>query len=204
MLYFMGHSVKAIREFGEQFNVTERDLKDPFRRAIQRRFDAERFDRTYPAEEGGVAPRDAKIFHIGKHIGKALGEMNDYFDARSHRAIHQAEEVIATEVLPDALIYRTQLANELRFGLDALPLAVRYEGMDETYQLLGRARSLIDCLDERTDHRQLPPQVRSRIRTLAIPALHQAGLALAAQFEIDPPAAHLNRLITLNSQPGLL
>lgn len=192
--------------FADQFIQDGKELGDPFLRAIQQRFDEVRFRRVYPGETGGVSAQNARIFHIGKHIGKALGKFNSLLEARGPRQVEKAKKVIFDQVLPDTLIYRTQLANTLRVDMKARlkGLEPSQQGIDELYYLLGRTRSMIDGLDERSDHYKDVPPIREHIRRVGIPLLHITGITLASQFDIEPRAAHLWRLIYLNEQPDML
>jgi len=73
----------------------------------------EEFDRKYwEHNEFGE-----KIRHINLHLGKLLGKISTYSEAREHGKEHSVDQII-TEVVPDLLVYALQLSNLLGIELD--------------------------------------------------------------------------------------
>jgi hypothetical protein len=180
--------VEALRGLG----LSYADLRDPFLRNPQRVFDKEAFDHEWPLMRAGVDFKFAKTEHIGNHIGKALGKV---LNMRS--SIPGSTETVRLEAFPDTLIYRTQLANTLRYDLKKrLGKSVATgSSIDDVDDLLTEARVAIDKFDERTDHDKYVPEYMRVVKEVAIPALHYAGLTMANIFDIEPREAHFARIV---------
>lgn len=76
-----------------------------------------------------------KIRHISHHMGKLLGKMATYCEAKEHN-LHASEKIstdkIRKEVVPDLMVYALQLSNLLQVKLDEAYL----ERLDQNIQRL--------------------------------------------------------------------
>lgn len=184
--------VRLSQSARERLGLSSQDLRDPFLRRFQRIFDEVAFDIRWPLVGAGFDSRHAKTEHIGNHIGKALGKVLSLEHDRPG-----SRDTVRIEAFPDTLMYRTQLANTLRYDLKRRlgTVATDSTSLIEVDDLLTEARAAIDTFDERMDHGVYVPAYLQKVRTVAIPALHFAGLTMANIFDIDPREAHASRLI---------
>ncbi len=180
----------------ERLELKPRDLRDPFLRTAQKRWDSIYFDKHYTRESNGTSFVDAKTSHIGEHIAKALKKVR-LLAAEPENVFFI--EAVRNEALPDSAIYRTQLANTLgyniRMGLGS--------ATNKSSDLQVAKDYLIDALPqhytEPQEHQSRDASLRSLVRNEGIPALHMAHLVLCNYFDIEPQQAHLDRL-TLPSE----
>lgn len=177
----------------EPLGLTQTDLRDPFLRRLQRVYDERVFDRApLILVNAGIEFRLAKTVHIGMHIGKALGKTLSLQDGHL-----QSSTLVETEAFPDTLMYRTQLANTLRYDL-ARHLgntSTNKDSLIEADDCLTVARTTIDIFSEALDHGEYVPQYLRQIKEVAIPSLHIAGLIMANMFDVDPTEAHMDRIL---------
>ena len=184
----MSNHLEALRNLG----LTAGDLRDPFLRRFQRIFDPLAFDREWPLIRAGFDFRVAKTEHIGTHVGKALLKVLSL-----EKQAPDSAHLVRAEALPDTLMYRTQLANTLRFDLQKQlgGSGTDSSAVEEALELLVVARASIDRFNERIDHDVYVPNYLRHVREVAIPALHFSGLIMANALDEDPREAHANRLI---------
>ncbi|MBI2043536.1 hypothetical protein HYT25_04055 [Candidatus Pacearchaeota archaeon] len=81
---------------------------------LQNEFDKQYFDRDYSQFN---TPELEKLSHINLHLEKALGKIAIYLEKKQHGEECSAEQIIK-EVIPDLLIYSTQIANLFNVNLD--------------------------------------------------------------------------------------
>ena len=177
--------------------------KDPYVRATQKLFDALAFDRRYV----DLSFADGKIRHIREHIGKAEAKL---IDLKRDQAVTRKgqRDFLRREVVPDLLIYRTQLANTLRTDLVRRVggLMVESCSLAEAIESVGLAGGTIDRRMEVLEHGHRSNQeLRDQICDVTVPELHIAAVGLAMRFKLgDPTELHEARLRYLLDQPGML
>ncbi len=176
-------------------------------RRLQREFDEVHFDRVYE-------PLDfnrAKVQHIGEHIGKAGLKLFKYKRAKENHApdnvLGLAKNAVKKEVVPDLLIYRTQLANTLDFDLFAVVSGIEPEPITVNLAIekISLASFLINQYIEPIRHSPEGARRSARmdIRNHGLPALHEAAYGIANQFGVtDLDRAYIERLEHLRQQPA--
>ncbi len=187
-----------------RIGLSPADRKDPFLRRFQRLFDTERFDNyEWPLILAGHEFNHAKVAHVGAHVGKLLGKVSRLERVmrgeRSTEDFTTASRQVYNQAFPDALIYRTQLSNTMRFDLHK---RLGGAGTDSTSlpdvrDLLIDARDVVDTFTEQLEHGRYVSQYYAAVRETAIPALHFSGLIMANIFETEPRVAHGNRLVSM-------
>lgn len=184
---------KIVADRLESIGLTQADIRDLFLRKFQRVFDKLAFDNPdWPLAKASVDFRFAKAEYIGNHIGKALGKV-----LRLENDAAGSDVAVRHEAFPDTLIYRTQLANTLRYDLKKHLGSTKSDSRSliEADDLLTDARVAIDTFDERIDHGIYLPKYMRAVKEVAIPSLHFAGLIMANVFDEDPREAHADRLV---------
>src|SRR5690606_33847628 len=112
----------------------------------------------YALESKGISHADAKVAHIAYHVGKLPVK----FDKAMRPAATDHDRArLKNEVLPDALMYRTQLANVLRFNmaqhLDPAPISTNLPYETGMELLMDALEPLLDFA-EPLEHRPAKPR----------------------------------------------
>jgi hypothetical protein len=183
-------SHEALKSLG----LNKTDLRDPYLRKLQAMYDRDYFDENPYALEmkqfangsKHVSHADAKTDHIAKHVANTTAKL--WFTPDT--------SAIVSEILPDILIHRTQLANTLRFdlGKHVEPTTTAEDSLEAAVNELMIAERELFGFCQPLEHGLISSKQRDRVRKLSIPALHMAGLILANQFELEPKALHVARL----------
>jgi hypothetical protein len=177
----------------EHLNLNTADIHDPYLRRMQAAWDEIQFDETpYALELKGVNHLNAKAAHIAWHVAKLAPKLFDSIHGERDCA---NSDVVVNEILPDCLMYRTQLANTFRYNLHArLDTIVPSDSLEEVTADLMAAQRVLTNFAEPLDHESVNPRKRRLAKEIGIPALHHAGISLALITGQDPHEAHANRL----------
>jgi hypothetical protein len=194
-------------ELQTELKLASADLDDPFLRKAQRKFDEQYFDQ-YPyslelkefPNSVHISHADAKVDHIAKHVAKALGKLHQV-----GRTINTPQSpMLNREVLPDLLIYRTQLANTLRYNLEKRlgGVMVRGRTLTEAGTFLHKAHHALFNFTEPLEHGMVDKEKRDEVRSVAIGSLHASAMILARLTRSDPQTVHAIRLCQLMADAG--
>ena len=158
-------------------------------RAEQVYFDRRHFD---PPKEGyqRLNRRDAKIEHIGLHVGKIAGtKMLDFMHGGRM-------EVMTGEIIPDLAIYSTQLANLLRIPDGAFEYQPGIFSLGIADANIRRAAGKLFEYSEPRRHGPQPEDTRGPEQ--AAQMMYNTALDLSVEYGvIDLPSAQLERLEAL-------
>lgn len=158
-------------------------------RAEQAFFDEVEFDPTDgPGLYAELTPRDAKIAHIGWHVGNIANiKMPDFIERNNLGLVH-------TEIIPDLVMYSTQLANLLPVPDEAFEYQPAHFALPQVDLQIRRAAGCFSKYVERLEHGEEPttPGLPRRGAIL----MYRSAIDLAVEFgSVDVAGLHRARMV---------